>query len=396
MLNHKVPKGQPSVEPPMVLMLGTADWNQAIATNQHYMAREIASQYSMIFSESLGLRRPEITRRDIGRMFQRVRRLSESGPQQRSVPSQLRVVKPLIIPVHVPWTRLVNRALLNVLYKAWLSHRGPRILWTYSPVTYGFDQLADITVYHCVDLLGEFPQISSSLVHQGETALARNADLAIASSGAVHEHLNSVGFRRVVHWPNVADVALIRSEGSGGEARVPGRAVFAGNFSEKKVDFALLRELVSSGVELHLAGPIAEGGGRAGGMMQGLIRDGAIYHGHLSLHDLAKLYWTSSVGLIPYELNSYTRGVNPLKTFEYLAAGLRVVSTPVPAVNPVLDHVYIAQSHTDFVRKVVESSRLPSREEVLERQRIADQNSWAIRGDQARKELETILAGFGR
>lgn len=378
----------------MVLMLGTADWNQAIATNQHYMAREIASQFSVLFSESLGLRRPEVTRRDVSRMLQRIKRVSESGPQQRSMPSQLRVVRPLVIPIHVPATKPVNRALLDVFYKAWRSHRGPRILWTYSPVTYGFDRLADITVYHCVDLLGEFPQISSSLVRQGETALAGSTDLAIASSGAVHDHLNNVGFRRVVHWPNVADVALIRSEEGSSTDRVPARAVFAGNFSEKKVDFGLLRGLLDRGVELHLAGPIAEGGGRTGGMVKDLVRDGAVYHGHLSLHDLAKLYWTSSVGLIPYELNSYTRGVNPLKTFEYLAAGLRVVSTAVPAVNPIGDHVYVAKNSSDFVREVVETSQAPTSNEVAERQAIADQNSWAIRGDQARKELQMILAGL--
>lgn len=378
----------------MVLMLGTADWNQAIATNQHYMAREIASQFSVLFSESLGLRRPEVTRRDVSRMLQRIKRVSESDPQQRSMPSQLRVVRPLVIPIHVPATKLVNRALLDVFYKAWRSHRGPRILWTYSPVTYGFDKLADITVYHCVDLLGEFPQISSSLVRQGETALAGSTDLAIASSGAVHDHLNNVGFRRVVHWPNVADVALIRSEEGSSSDRVPARAVFAGNFSEKKVDFGLLRGLLDRGVELHLAGPIAEGGGRTGGMVKDLVRDGAVYHGHLSLHDLAKLYWTSSVGLIPYELNSYTRGVNPLKTFEYLAAGLRVVSTAVPAVNPIVDHVYVAKNSSDFVREVVDTSQAPTTNEVAERQAIADQNSWTIRGDQTRKELQMILAGL--
>ncbi len=38
------------------------------------------------------------------------------------------------------------------------------------------------------------------------------------------------------------------------------------------------------------------------------------------------------VGLIPFKINDLTRAVNPIKLREYLAAGLPVVSTPLPEV----------------------------------------------------------------
>ncbi|UKA57997.1 glycosyltransferase [Arthrobacter sp. FW306-2-2C-D06B] len=380
---------------PMVLILGTADWNQAIATNQHYMAREIAAEFPILFSESLGLRRPELTRRDIDRMIRRLDPRSRSEFAERPVPAGMEVVRPVVVPVHSGVTKLLNRALLRRFYSSWISYPGPRILWTYSPVTYGFDEIADATIYHCVDLLAEFPQISTQLVNDGENALARTADLAIGSSGAVYEHLNNRGFSKVVHWPNVADVSLIRSEFKSGEGRRPGRAVFAGNFSEKKVDFELLRQLLHEGVELHLAGPIAEGGGKADALVKELVQQGAEYHGHLSLVDLAKLYWTASVGLIPYEINSYTRGVNPLKTFEYLAAGLHVVSTAIPAVNKVEGHVSVASNRQSFVRNVLARTSLPSAGEIAERHELADRNSWTLRGVQARNVLGEMNSAGG-
>jgi len=39
------------------------------------------------------------------------------------------------------------------------------------------------------------------------------------------------------------------------------------------------------------------------------------------------------VGLIPFRMNRLTRAVNPIKLREYLAAGLPVVSAPLPEVN---------------------------------------------------------------
>jgi glycosyltransferase involved in cell wall biosynthesis len=395
MLDQKPSEHPSRTAPPMVLMLGTADWNQAIATNQHYMARELASEFPVMFSESLGLRQPEFSKRDLARMARRFQIRPPADAYTREIPNGLEIVKPIILPFHVHSTRRVNVALLDRYYRAWRSHQGPRVLWTYSPLTYGFEKLADITVYHCVDLLAEFPQIDSALVLDGEAVLAAHSDLAIASSEAVYEHLRAGGFSRVEHWPNVADVSLIRKMGETASRRVAGRVVFAGNFSEKKVDFDLLSRLVDERLELHLAGPIAEGGGKARGIVNDLVRNGAVYHGHLPLPELARLYWTSTVGLIPYELNSYTLGVNPLKTYEYLAAGLKVVSTAIPAVVPDIEHVYVAKDACEFVREVMGGVSLPTPGEIESRQMIAERNSWTIRGQLVRQELNSMLKQVG-
>jgi glycosyltransferase involved in cell wall biosynthesis len=40
------------------------------------------------------------------------------------------------------------------------------------------------------------------------------------------------------------------------------------------------------------------------------------------------------VGLIPYRVSEETRHASPLKLYEYLAAGLPVVTADVPAVRP--------------------------------------------------------------
>jgi glycosyltransferase involved in cell wall biosynthesis len=58
------------------------------------------------------------------------------------------------------------------------------------------------------------------------------------------------------------------------------------------------------------------------------------------------------VGLIPFKINELTRAVNPIKLREYLAAGLPVVSTPLPEVELYGPSVNVAKGPEAFARGV--------------------------------------------
>lgn len=373
-----------------LLVLGTADWNQAIATNQHTMVRELAREFSIIYTESMGLRQPELKPRDLKRIARRLRpgRVSQAS-ESRPIPAGVEVRSPRVIPRHVGLAARLNRPRVHRLVQDWISQPSPRILWTYTPVTYGLEDLADAVVYHCVDLLGAFDGIDDQMIEASERLLASVGAQAIGTSEVVVRHLERMGFDDVFHWPNVADTDVIEAARPDHLERRP-RVVFAGNLSTNKVDFSLLEAVVDDGIDLHLAGPIAEGGGSAQAQVHQLIERGATYHGLLSLPDLASLYWTAQVGLIPYAMNEYTSGVNPLKTYEYLAAGLGVVSTPVPAVIARSRHVDVEATGTEFVAAV--RRHLSVEADAGERLEIARRHSWIGRGDQAR----AVVAGLVR
>src|SRR5262249_45568472 len=117
--------------PPDVLVLGTAEWDAPIATNQHYVTRELARAADVMFVESLGLRRPTLRRDDLTRMASRVRRAFAGQPTlaRRPRPERTRVISPLVVPLHRAPTRPINRALLRRATSAWLTSTSPRILW---------------------------------------------------------------------------------------------------------------------------------------------------------------------------------------------------------------------------------------------------------------------------
>lgn len=385
---------------PMVLILGTAEWSSQIATNQHYVVRELARAFDTHFVESLGLRRVRLDAKDLSRMARRLRNSvgGRTVATYRPIPDGAKVISPIIVPLHRRSTRLPNRILLHRAVAEWRRSTRPKILWTFTPVTYGLERYADATLYHCVDILRAFPGIDAVAVDAGETSLAAGARVAIATSDAVADHLADVGFPEIRTLPNVADVSLFTSAARPSAQRRPA-AVFAGNLSPHKLDFPLLRTLAGAlrgRGELLLAGPVAAGGGGFDRELAELEELGARHLGVLTLDRLAEVVGECTVGLIPYARNSYTTGVSPLKCYEYLAGGLNVVSTPIPDVvraaagTPFIE---VAGSTEEFVGRVLATIAPASDAEIQARGESAERFGWSDRGDLLRN-LVTELMGL--
>jgi glycosyltransferase involved in cell wall biosynthesis len=94
------------------------------------------------------------------------------------------------------------------------------------------------------------------------------------------------------------------------------------------------------------------------------------------------------VGLIPFPINGATLHANPLKVREYLAAGLPVISTPIPEVE-VLGSCRIGRDRGGFVDAI----RAALDERRVDRERggaIAQARSDAMRTESWEARLEEI------
>ncbi|GAA4451823.1 glycosyltransferase [Phytohabitans houttuyneae] len=381
-----------------ILVLGTAEWSSPIATNQHYVVRELARDHGVHFVESLGLRRVRLDAKDLRRIGRRLRNSvgGRDTTAYRPVPDGAKVISPLVVPLHRAPTRVPNRLLLERAVADWRHSPGPRLLWTFTPVTYGLERHADATVYHCVDILGAFPGIDAKAVAAGERNLATRASLAIATSSAVAAHLDQMGFPDVLTLPNVADVDVFSAAVRPAAQRRPA-AIFAGNLSPHKLDFPLLRALAEAlrgQGELLLAGPVAAGGGGFDRELAELTALGARHLGVLTLDKLATVLGECTVGLIPYAANAYTAGVSPLKCYEYLSAGLRVVSTPIPEVVRAATgtgSIDVADTVDDFVATVLKALPPGTDADIQGRLDGARPFGWAHRGERLREIAATAL-----
>jgi teichuronic acid biosynthesis glycosyltransferase TuaH len=125
-------------------------------------------------------------------------------------------------------------------------------------------------------------------------------------------------------------------------ASVPRRAALSGSASvaalvgqlNERLDFDVLDAVVATGLPLLVVGPRTDRDPEAAIRLDALLAAETVtWLGPVPFEDLPKHLAGAAVGLTPYRVTSFNRASFPLKTLEYLANGLPVVSTDLPAVG---------------------------------------------------------------
>jgi teichuronic acid biosynthesis glycosyltransferase TuaH len=207
-------------------------------------------------------------------------------------------------------------------------------------------------VYDCNDAHADFPGLPHWTRHYQELTL-RRADRVIVSARALRD--DAVRVRRsekdVFVIGNGVDHAAFHRALSM-RAREPGakpRIGYLGAIAPW-LDFDLVIAAASARPEWEfvLVGPVLSGAAPALARLAALPN--VMVRPAVTPDDVPGVLAAFDVGLIPFRLTSLTAGVNPNKLYEYLAAGLPVVSTPFsPEVSAEADLVALARDAEGFV-----------------------------------------------
>lgn len=355
-----------------VVCVGFNDWDNEVWTNQHHlMARLAAAGSEVLFVESLGLRRPQLgSGRDLRRIARRLR-WGLAAPRRRD---GVTVLSPLVLPLQQPAAvRLLNRGILRTQVGAaarWLRLRHP-ILWGYVPQAETLLGVLrpELVVYHCVDDIAAQDGVDAAGFRAAEARFARRADLVIASAPVLVERMRALS-NNVLYAPNVADTRLFATALEAGAAdpalaAIPSpRIVFVGAIAAKKLDFELLEGLAAARPEwsFALVGPI--GLGEPDTDVSRLLEAPNIHLlGARTQQQLPAVLRGADVGLIPYRNSRLTASIFPMKVYEYLAAGLPIVATGLPALAGV-DGVELVQGRDETlaaIERALEAGAEPRR-----------------------------------
>lgn len=228
-------------------------------------------------------------------------------------------------------------------------------------------------------------QTTEALLADERRQLAR-ADIVTAVSSTLAHRWEELGHRHVTVLPNGCDVSGLH----GVATAIPTAALtlakpvigLVGNISER-IDIALLEAIADAGLSLLLVGP--RRASFAPGRFERLVaRPEVRWLGPQPYGDLPPLLAAMDVGITPYADDEFNRASFPLKTLEYLAAGLPVVSTPLPAVETLgTPHVQVAAGPHDFVAAVRIASTRSADPTLREaRRQFAMNHSWEARANE--------------
>jgi len=367
------------------------DWDSDPTSKTHIM-RILAAKNRVLWVNSVGMRRPGASGRDLRRMLVKLKRGLQGSLR---VHDHLHVFNPLVLPFPgVRGIERVNSWLLSATLRRSTRRLGFHrpILWTFMPNVGGLvGRLGEGTViYHCVDEYSAFAGVAAESLNALERDLVRKADLVFTSSEQLcrERQLQNPRTFFVSHGVDVQHFAkaLDPSTPIPPDLRGLARPIvgFFGLIAEW-LDLRMIRDVAERRPDWSIA------------LVGKATADISVLRDLQNVHLLGPRPYASlpgyckgfDVGIIPFQINELTLRANPLKLREYLAAGLPVVSTDLPEIRK-YEVVRIASDGSGFVREI--ESALKERGDGHGRRRAETMKveSWEARVEQLSEIIQSL------
>jgi glycosyltransferase involved in cell wall biosynthesis len=384
---------------PAPIIAFSKDWDDDLTSN-HHILRQLARSRRVLWLNSVGTRAPSLgSGRDMRRVGRKLREFAR-GPV--NVENDLWVFTPLVLPL--PDNRAVrrlNRGILSLTVRRLRRRLGMSEfqLWTFLPNVGDYvGRLGEsLSVYYCVDEWSLFSQLDEERTRDAERMLLERVDCVFAVNEALADakrpfnpetHVAPHGVDRE-HFKHALDA----------DTRVPEDLIrlptpvlgFYGTIADW-VDVGLLAEVARLRPDWTLV--------LIGTPMISTASLEQLPNVHLlgrrSYEALPAYCKGFDVALIPYLESDQLPFRNPIKLREYLAAGLPVVSTPVPEVERYAEWCVRVESAEGMVEAVEAALASDSPERRAERSLSIADETWAARAADVAGTVDALAAGGER
>jgi len=336
-----------------------------------------------------------------------------SWPRIEEVRPNLYIYRDPIIPrlaTRRPWGALTRwireRSIRAAMYRLKMS---APILWLFWPGQqdaigrYG----ESLVVYHVVDEYSGYGGMSEEyrkILRNQEEALLRRADIVFVTSPALYEAKGRYNPRTYL-VPNAVNYEAFQ-------------AVVEDDVSPPCIVSALARPIIgyvgaiNAKIDLSLVSQVARRRPEWFFLMVGPTTSeepedqsayselralpNVLFVGRVDVAEVPHYINACDVCLMPYKVNVWTKHVNSLKLFEYLACGKPVVGTDIAACQEVGEYVRIASGAVAFERQIAEALSENGSELVAGRRALAARNTWEERVEMLSRAIGEVLVGRQR
>lgn len=283
------------------------------------------------------------------------------------------------------WHLKNYQALMPGLYKTVknLGFHQADIVWLTEPRHYSLAKLIspEKFFYRCVDDYEQFQDIPAGLV-QYEKELMRRADAVFFTSKELQKKFDGLNDRSV-YLPNGCDYDFfargVQSEAND-EIRkffLPDKinVLYIGAIADW-FDFDALRQIaMNRRYHCVIVGPI-----RCEVPADLLNQNNVQFTGPYNYQFMPNFTSLAQVGIIPFKVNQITNSVNPIKLYEYSAAGLPTVSSNFKTVTEIKGPHFVYESLLDMQDMLAAAAQAGADPVFKETIRLfARKNSWEER-----------------
>jgi glycosyltransferase involved in cell wall biosynthesis len=250
------------------------------------------------------------------------------------------------------------------------------LLWmsTGSPFLALLDEVPhDLSIYRMSDDTTAFPDTPRSFAAL-EAEVCRRAGLVLATARSLEARARGLGARRVMYLPNACDPVAFEACAApeppdlGGTPRP--RALYVG-----ALDHWFDTGLVAQVARLLPAWTfVLIGPARIDlGILKGLPNVRIL--GPRPYRDLPAYMRAADAGIVPFALSPLTHAIHPLKVYEYCAAGLPVVATPMRETAAMGAPIDLAGTPQEFAA-ALERTREEGGARATDRREYARRHTW--------------------
>lgn len=375
------------------ILFSTADWAERYWTNKQHTTMTLAKMgIRVLYVESLGFRGPKINSgRDWSRLIKRFKSGLYSaifGPKK--VADNVWVYSPLVIPAahHKPGLKILNSWIVAFTvrrFSLFQKFSNP-LIWTYHPyVTDVVKKLNYQTlIYHNVDDISAVPGVNKQAFMDAEIELMKLCSAIFTTTLTLKQrcdpyHTNVIFYPNVVDFEHFSQAQDNNNADKSLEDYPQPRLIYHGVLSDFKLDFDLLYKSAKLTPQWQWFFIGEEREGQQNPVLAKLNKlQNTHFLGFKSYEDLPKYLAGMDVGLLPTKRNEYTKSMFPMKYFEYVAAGLPVVSTPLSFSvnqNAAMEIAENADEFVDAIKRQLDRGRLVSKDA----QEFVGENTWETR-----------------
>lgn len=264
------------------------------------------------------------------------------------------------------------------------------IYWSYFPMFVApFKKFnAKVKIFDAVDDWRENDILKpySEILSKNYEIIAKKADCIFTVSKEIRQIFKT---NQNVHWiPNGVDFNFFSKRTIGNPLKEIKKPIigYVGQI-EKRLDFKLLEYLASKNEFLLV--------------LIGLVWKNADvsklktfknvhFLGQKDYSQLPSYLQNFDVGIIPHKTDGFAKTMNPLKMYEYLAAGIPVVSTPVSGVDQFKEIIHVADTKEDFFQEIKKALR--ENEELGVRKRLQKSRQSAVNQYTWKSRMNTMLS----